>query len=657
MVGNKFSGDNEYLLARMPSSSTSTPLEKWSRQLVHIPLLLGFLNLLAWQFGSEQIYFPLSRGLLLNPMTAVGLILAALAVLGLRSEQRYGHLLGWLCAFLAVAVATLKIFGLLHIVSWPIDWLLYSERLQQPAYERIRMAPNTCLNLILHGCALWTSRESFRRRWPRLSLIPLVCLSIEGLTGLMAFLNFVFDVQSASTISRYLPMALPSSISFMCLSLTQLLSDKKIGFVKILLGVGTTSLTARRLALGAILVPIVIAWLTLRGQSLGLFDSGLSIAIFCVLLNVCFLLLIVWTSTTLHQYDQQKAEHEREIELLTNAHFEGVVVIVGGVVKHANLQFCRMVGYEQDEVVGAPITTFVAPQSLQQTASRIDSGSEDSYRSWALRKDGSHFEMEVVPRVVNWQGQRARVSVVRDITKQRAVEKLKDEFVSIVSHELRTPVTSIHGSLGLLAGHAAGDLPPAAQNLVELGLRNSQRLILLINDILDIQKIEAGMVTFAYQQVDLSSLVAAAVETNAAYASSFKVKLEFKEDEAANLLVNADPDRLTQVLTNLLSNAIKFSPPEGVVQVRTSRRGQFSRVEVQDNGPGIPLDFQEKIFQKFAQADSSSTRQQGGTGLGLSISKAIVEKLNGRIGFSTELGVGTVFYFEMPLESSHPNVQ
>jgi signal transduction histidine kinase len=240
------------------------------------------------------------------------------------------------------------------------------------------------------------------------------------------------------------------------------------------------------------------------------------------------------------------------------------------------------------------------------------------------------------------------ISVARDLTERKKVEQMKNEFISTVSHELRTPVTSIRGSLGLLAGGVAGELTKQARELVDIATSNSERLILLINDILDIEKIESGKMRFNLGPVRLREVLDTALQANRGYAQRFGVELVLA-GEAPDITVTADGDRLLQVLANLLSNAAKFSPAGGKVEVSAARRGDGVRVQVRDHGSGIPADFQDKIFGKFSQADSSDTRRLGGTGLGLSIAKAIVEKHGGTIGFETAPGAGTTFHFDLPL--------
>lgn len=235
-----------------------------------------------------------------------------------------------------------------------------------------------------------------------------------------------------------------------------------------------------------------------------------------------------------------------------------------------------------------------------------------------------------------------------DITELKRIDRMKSEFVSTVSHELRTPLTSIRGSLGLISGGVAGKLPDAVMNLVGIAKNNCERLIRLINDILDIEKIESGKMQLNLQVIDLKPLLVQALAANEGFGAAKNVKLRLVCPDAT-IRVNADSDRLTQVITNLLSNAVKFSPADNAVEVLVLRTGLGVRVEVQDRGPGIPEEFRPRIFQKFSQADSSDSREKSGTGLGLNISRAIIEHLGGSIGFQTDAAQGTTFFFELPV--------
>ncbi|MGC8724073.1 MAG: PAS domain S-box protein [Acidobacteriota bacterium] len=359
--------------------------------------------------------------------------------------------------------------------------------------------------------------------------------------------------------------------------------------------------------------------------------------------------------------DRKRAEEAlRDSEARTRAIIEqllgGLITITEeGIIESANPSAQRMFGYTEEELVGRhlslllPETAGEDPKEFLRRAHRQSIGRVTEWE--ARRRSGAVFPVEVSLFEFQTPQGRRFAGDVRDLTQLKEVERLKREFVSTVSHELRTPLTSIRGSLGLLAGGAAGPLPEKAGELVSIALKNSERLILLINDILDLEKIESGRMDFTIQTVDVMTSVELALATNEAYASQFGVRLALVK-AAPGCQILADPNRLAQVMANLLSNACKFSPPDGTVDVSVEEVQGMVRISVTDHGPGIPEQFRDRIFQRFAQADASDDRKKGGTGLGLNISKAIVEHMGGRIGFDTETGRGTTFYFDLPAAGS-----
>jgi nitrogen-specific signal transduction histidine kinase/CheY-like chemotaxis protein len=235
-----------------------------------------------------------------------------------------------------------------------------------------------------------------------------------------------------------------------------------------------------------------------------------------------------------------------------------------------------------------------------------------------------------------------------DIEKLKELERLKADFVSTVSHELRTPLTSMRGALGLLLGGAAGDLSPKGRELLRIALTNTDRLIRLINDILDIEKIDAGHVQIRRDRLDLRPLLETTLAGLDGFAREAGVRLQLAETPALELI--GDSDRLIQVFTNLVSNAVKFTPKDQPVELSASVAGDSVRVSIRDHGPGIPKEFASRIFGRFQQAGGAESRRSGGTGLGLSIAKAITELHGGRIGFEAAPdGDGSVFFVELPL--------
>jgi PAS domain S-box-containing protein len=265
-----------------------------------------------------------------------------------------------------------------------------------------------------------------------------------------------------------------------------------------------------------------------------------------------------------------------------------------------------------------------------------------------VRADGDVFPCELTLIRVAAEGPARFTAYVRDITDRKEVERMKSEFVSTVSHELRTPLTSIRGSLGLLEGGVVGALPGPVLEMVRIARTNTERLIRLINDILDLEKMEAGKLELRLQAVEVSEVVESTF--NGVRATADAAKVELRAEAGAAGLVRADKDRLIQVLTNLVSNAIKFSPAQGVVTVRAIRDALATvRFEVVDQGPGIPREKRARLFGKFQQLDSSDTRSKGGTGLGLAISQAIIDQHGGRIEVRGEPGQGATFTFSLPV--------
>lgn len=331
--------------------------------------------------------------------------------------------------------------------------------------------------------------------------------------------------------------------------------------------------------------------------------------------------------------------------------FDNTPVMIGMFDAHGrytliNHEWEKTLGYTLEEMNESDVMTKLYPDADQRLAARsFMFAPTPGWQDFStVVHDGHTLDTSWAYKPLS---EGMTIAFGQDISQRKRVERLKNEFISTVSHELRTPLTSIRGSLGLIAGGVAGDIPETAKNMIDIAYKNSERLVRLINDILDIEKIESGKMVFYFKPLELVPLVEQTMEANRGYAEQYQVNFVLV-DAPSEVCVNADADRLTQVLTNLLSNAVKFSPPGRDVQVRVLPNGTNVRVAVSDQGTGIPEEFQNRIFQKFAQADSSDTRQKAGTGLGLSIVKAIVEKHGGTIGYESVPGSGTTFYFDLP---------
>lgn len=234
-----------------------------------------------------------------------------------------------------------------------------------------------------------------------------------------------------------------------------------------------------------------------------------------------------------------------------------------------------------------------------------------------------------------------------------AAYEVQTQFVSVVSHELRTPLTSIKGALGLINSGAFGPLPPKMENIAGIAQKNSDRLARLIDDLLDMQKLEAGKMNFDMSRVNLAVLVRESVEANKAYGAPHKVALVAHGIDKP-LYINGDYDRLMQIMANVISNAIKFSHPGEVVDISLEQTGTKARILIKDTGTGIPKDSKDKVFGKFTQVDSSDQRKIGGTGLGMSITRQLLEGQGGTIDYDSKHGVGTTFILEFKRLGDNP---
>lgn len=310
-------------------------------------------------------------------------------------------------------------------------------------------------------------------------------------------------------------------------------------------------------------------------------------------------------------------------------------------------------GYTKDELLRMTIDEIVAAEGGNSgrlfTRNVMETGS-DVFEHVYIRKDGSKLPVEISSRIINTGGHRVLQNVVRDITERKKLESMRNRFLSIASHELRTPLTNMSLSLELIARDTKQDLAPGTRAMIDIAYRSSERLKRLVSDILDIQKFEAGEMPMKLKTVELLPVIEEAIESTRAYAEQFRVSLRLEEMHP-DVYVLADSDRLMQVLTNLLSNAARFSPAGGSVLVSMTRHADWVRISVTDHGQGIPAEFRDSVFEPFTQADPSleDDRHRESAGLGLSIAKAIVDGFGGEIGFSTNPGIRTTFYFDLEI--------
>jgi len=345
-------------------------------------------------------------------------------------------------------------------------------------------------------------------------------------------------------------------------------------------------------------------------------------------------------------------------ELILNSIADGVLAIdLTGKIAADNPAAARMLGWDRSELVGLPVHQTIHHSTLTGPCSVDDC---PMYKTMAdgivrqisdevfWRKDGTSIPVEYVAApIVDARERMTGVAMTfRDVTQQKAVERLKNEFVSTVSHELRTPLTSIRGALGLLSSGMLGTIAEKGQRMLEIAVTNTDRLVRLINDILDLERIDSGKIELTRTDEDAGALMTQAVEGVQSMADDAGVSLVA---EPVRATLSIDCDRIMQTLTNLLSNAIKFSPRGTTVTLSGSSDDANFTFRVADEGRGVPADKLDTIFERFKQVDASDSRDKGGSGLGLAICRSIVTAHQGRIWAARNVSEGSLFQFTIPI--------
>ncbi len=360
-----------------------------------------------------------------------------------------------------------------------------------------------------------------------------------------------------------------------------------------------------------------------------------------------------------HAAVQASLDHATRQDAIFNSAIHAIILInPSGSIEIMNPAAERLFGHSATHLLRRDIATIVniAPGE-GPFLDRLGLGPEglaEPYRPLvhARTADGGSVPVEVALRLMPLEDGMHIVAVLSDVSEREKVERIKDQFLSTVSHELRTPLTSIVGSLGLLRAGTFDSLSDQSQRLVTIAENNANRLIRIVNDLLDAEKLQSGAMEFAMASIDMADVIAGAVEVMAGLATTREITLRF-DRPAEPVMVLGDRERLIQVVGNLVSNAVKFSPGEEDVTLSVMVKDGRCRVAVADRGTGVPPDLRGRLFTRFAQATGASTAATPGTGLGLSISRDIVTHHGGSITFEDRVGGGTIFTFDLPMQEAH----
>lgn len=347
-----------------------------------------------------------------------------------------------------------------------------------------------------------------------------------------------------------------------------------------------------------------------------------------------------------HQFNRKELEIQRDISdyIRTILEYMTRAIIVtdeNGYIKFVNKEIQKLLGFTTDEFLYKHIQYFFNNLDLDE----LKKVSTNIYKT--ARKSGNLCHVQIEARDFILKEKLYILFVLEDITRQIEMDTLKNNFISMVSHELRTPLTSIKGALGLVVSGSIGEMPEKSKDLLNIANNNVVRLINLINEILDMEKLTAGKMNFNFNEYSIMSLVEESILSNNTFAEQYNVKYEITE-RLEKALVNIDKNKFIQIMTNLLSNAVKFSFPNETIEICVKRVKHLVTVEITNKGQGIPEDCQSRIFESFYQADSNSESLKSGSGLGLSICKSLVENMGGSIGFHSVVNDKTTFYFRFP---------
>lgn len=370
--------------------------------------------------------------------------------------------------------------------------------------------------------------------------------------------------------------------------------------------------------------------------------------LFCSLLGG-FLLLISGRTQHISNLVEQRTKELAAI--LENAVESILVVDEQGFIEKANPAAAQLFKYSLPQFSTLNISDLVPALRVDFNV-QSDETTTSYLREMVGRcSDGSDRDIELSVSPVAIHDRKLFTFIIHDATAKRKVERLKSEFISTVSHELRTPLTSIKGALSIVLSGGLGDMADKIRDLLVIANNNAERLARLVNDILDVDKLAFGDAALNLKQCPIYPLLQQSVEQNHGYSARYgvHVELDTPDNTAVSCKANVDVDRFLQVMANLLSNAIKFSYLDGLVRVQLTCDERELTISVIDEGQGIAEDFRARMFQRFAQVDSSDTRRRDGTGLGLSITKAIIERMGGKIDYVSQPGEGSTFFFTLPL--------
>ncbi|HSE41488.1 MAG TPA: ATP-binding protein [Acidobacteriota bacterium] len=622
-------------------------------------ILVGLLVLTGWIFDIAM-FKSVYGNITMKANAALCLILSGTSLLVLTTIKN--AMIRHLAQGLAALVATIGILTLSqHIIGWDlgIDKLLFAEETGARATASPgRMGPpaSSCYTLLGISLILFFSH--------RKTTLAQVCAAAVIAYSMLALTGYTYGAQELYGIARYTGIALHTVLSLFILGLGILASNIDRGITSVIARNDAGGAMARRLLLPAITVPFLLGFIRLLGQHHKLYDLGFGTALFTVAIIIFFTLAIWRTAAKVSQVERKRVETEvalRQSEGRFQAAIRHTPLIIAN--QDANLRYTwvhnPVVPIKTEQILGKRDDEFLPGEEaslLMKLKRNVLESGNPAHEQLKIHFDGKKYILDVtIEPILDEKGSIVGItSAAIDITVAKEIEaqlrranELKDQFLATVSHELRTPLHSILGWANLMQ---RGNLDDATQKRAVEAIEFSAKVqAQLIEDLLDVSRIISGKMQLAVEPVELASVIQSAVESvqHAADAKSIKIRV-ISESDANNVV--GDPTRLQQVVWNLLSNAVKFSSKESTVEVKLQRKDSQAQVTVSDTGEGISSDFLPYVFDRFRQADGTTTRRHGGLGLGLAIARHIVEMHGGTIeAFSGGEGHGATFCLKLPL--------
>ena len=610
---------------------------------------IAALVLVGWALDIPVLKSVLDGRVTMKPNTALALGLAA-AALGLLAPPPVSvrrRQLG------TVAAAASALIGALTLVQYlghdlGIDNLLFEEGVAAPETAAPgRMAPTTAAAFVALGAGLL----ALRVRW--LAWLSEGTAALIGLLSMLHLIGYLYGVPMLEGTPPYTMMAVHTAAAFFVLALGLLAARPERWFVATLVGPGLGSRQARRLLPAILFLPILVGGLKLAGHEARWYgvEFGVSLVVFTHV--AAFSALVLWLARSTDRLDVERRRAERSRDRFFSLAGDLFAIVDSDLrVRAVNAAWTRLLGWKETDLLGRPLLELIHPDdrqaSLAEAHRLLEGGEPQPFENRYRGADGVYRRLQWAGGVPDDEG--LLYASARDITERAAAAlqekllleseqraraqaeeagRLKDEFLAVLSHELRTPLSGMLGWSSLLVQPDIGDDAVRRRGLQAIH-RNGLVLDQLVSDILDVSRIITGKLHLTTQPLSLEPIVSAALETMGPAARAKRIQVATAVDPGASRVM-CDPQRLQQAVWNLLSNAIKFTPEGGAVTVRVLGAGEGVTIQVDDTGPGVPPEFLPYVFDRFRQADSSSTRRHGGLGLGLAIVRHLVELHGGTV--------------------------